>query len=91
MAHSVKYHREGWQEHKRERQALSGACALVLMCVFLDVRVCPRVWADTDEVSEFKRVSFVRVCPGRSRGVARGWLMRHGGGGSWVWCVYEAE
>lgn len=56
MAHSGKYHREGWQEHKWERQALSGACAFVLMCVFLDVRVGPRVWADTDEVSEFKRI-----------------------------------
>lgn len=69
---------------------MSGACAFVLMCVFLDVRVCPRVWDDTDEVSEFKRVSFVHVCPGRSRGVARGWLMKRGGE-SWVQCVYEAE
>lgn len=60
------------------------------MCVFLDVRVCPRVWADTDEVSELKHVSFVRVCPGRSRGVARGWLMKRGGG-SWVRSVYKAE
>lgn len=49
------------------------------MCAILDVRVDPRVWADTDEVSEFKRVSFVTVCPGRSRGVARGWLMKRGG------------
>lgn len=69
---------------------MSGARAFVLMCLFLDVRARPRVWADTDEVSAFKRASFVHVCPGRSRGVARGWVMKRGGG-SWVRCVYEAE